>query len=218
MTSPMTWKLVPVEPTIEMMTAGAKAWAAWDADDENWSTTNLADKVWLAMLAAAPEPPAHPTDIMGRLAASPSPPAEAGEVEDIEALNAELRRCAWQNNTSVRAAALITRLAAERDAAIADLYRWRGAFQDCTPGGSEFMSPASVKAYMQNLKHETVEAKKDRVRANRERDAALAQRDALAARVRELEKREEDWRKFVDVVDEGLQTESKIRALRKGEG
>lgn len=53
----------------------------------------------------------------------------------------------------------VSRLQCERDAAIKELYRWRSAFQECTPGGSEFMSPESVIAYMRTLKRETVEAK-----------------------------------------------------------
>lgn len=55
-------------------------------------------------------------------------------------------------------APILSSMTHERDKAVADLCRWRSAFQTVTPGGSEFMSPESVIEYMQNLKRETVEA------------------------------------------------------------
>lgn len=46
---PEGWKLVPIEPTIEMEEAGAKG----SGED----STDCALGAWKAMLAAAPEPP-----------------------------------------------------------------------------------------------------------------------------------------------------------------
>lgn len=48
--------------------------------------------------------------------------------------------------------------------AVDDLCKWRAAFQSCTPGGSEFTSPEAVVDYMQNLKREFVEVKKENAR------------------------------------------------------
>ena len=62
----------------------------------------------------------------------------------------------------------IERLTKERDHAVADLCRWRSAFAECTPGGSEFMDPESVRDYMQRNKREMVQAKMDRAKAEKE--------------------------------------------------
>jgi hypothetical protein len=75
----------------------------------------------------------------------------------------------------------IATLAAERDRAIADLARWRSAFQSATPGGSEFMTPESVRDYMQSLKADTVRAKIDAVAARKEVRAARANLDIVIA-------------------------------------
>ena len=50
MTSPSAWRLVPVEPSTAMLSAGQVAWLA---DPMRRSST-----LYAAMLAAAPEPPA----------------------------------------------------------------------------------------------------------------------------------------------------------------
>lgn len=60
------------------------------------------------------------------------------------------------------------RMKRERDKAINDLCRWRSAFQACTPGGSEWMDPKSVREWMQKLKQETVEAKIEAVRLRKQ--------------------------------------------------
>lgn len=68
---------------------------------------------------------------------------------------------------------------AEKVKAINDLCKWRSAFQACTPGGSEFMTPESTRDYMQSLKRETVEAKLEVARLRKA--AASIRREALLA-------------------------------------
>ena len=63
----------------------------------------------------------------------------------------------------------------------ADLIAWRSAFQDVTPGGSEFMHPQSVRDYARKLKDETVQAKLDRARIQKD----FAKLEAEAAAMRE---------------------------------
>lgn len=72
-----------------------------------------------------------------------------------------------------------TIITAERACAEAEIARWRSAFQECTPGGSEWTSPEAVREHMQRLKSETVEAKLNAVRQER-------RADKLAAALREL--------------------------------
>lgn len=62
----------------------------------------------------------------------------------------------------------------------ADLIAWRSAFQDVTPGGSEFMHPQSVRDYARKLKDETVQAKLDRARI--QKDFAKLEAEAAAMR------------------------------------
>ena len=51
-TSPEVWKLVPVEPTDEMVEAG-------DREIEKWGVDASSSGAFRAMLAAAPQPPEH---------------------------------------------------------------------------------------------------------------------------------------------------------------
>lgn len=53
---------------------------------------------------------------------------------------------------------------AEARGEIERLIKWRSAWQDITPGGSEFMTVESVRDYARTLKAETVQAKLDRAR------------------------------------------------------
>ena len=79
---------------------------------------------------------------------------------------------AW--NLLQDAADEIELLTKERDGAVNNLCRWRSAFQECTPGGSEFMDPESVREYMQRNKSDMIQAKMDRTRA--EKASRLADR------------------------------------------
>lgn len=63
--------------------------------------------------------------------------------------------------------ARVKRAEDEQRRAIDDLCKWRAAFQACTPGGSEFMTPESTREYMQMLKRETVQAKLALAAANK---------------------------------------------------
>ena len=54
---------------------------------------------------------------------------------------------------------LLVHLEAERRAAVKKLCDWRSAFQSCTPGGSEWMSPEVVREHMQALRRDVVELK-----------------------------------------------------------
>ena len=59
---------------------------------------------------------------------------------------------------------LIAHLEAEAKASVKKLCEWRSAFQSCTPGGSEWMSPAVVRAHMEELKRSVVELKIENAR------------------------------------------------------
>lgn len=55
----------------------------------------------------------------------------------------------------------------ERDEAVAELCRWRSAFQRVTPGGSEFFDPKAVRDWADMLKMQVFEANKRAVLAER---------------------------------------------------
>ena len=59
---------------------------------------------------------------------------------------------------------LIAHLEAERKAAVKKLCDWRSAFQSCTPGGSEWMSPDVVRGHMMELRRSVTELKLENAR------------------------------------------------------
>ena len=68
---------------------------------------------------------------------------------------------------------LIVHQEEERKAAVRKLLEWRSAFQACTPGGSEWMSPETVRAHMQQLRKDVVTLKLENARL-RKRSSGVA--------------------------------------------
>ena len=75
------------------------------------------------------------------------------------------------------------------------MYRWRSAFQSVTPGGSEFMDPESVLAFMRRMKDETVTAIKNAARSKK--DARLAEAQATRMMKALTERDEPDLAEFL---------------------
>ncbi len=82
---PVGWKLVPVEPTIEMVTAPA-------IDHEDSATPDASERVYRAMLAAAPEPPVVCSGAASGDTQQPLPVTDEAQIDPVKAQMAEALR------------------------------------------------------------------------------------------------------------------------------
>lgn len=140
LSAPAGHVVVPVEPTDAMLVAGSRRHDDYFTEKGVYPRTKA---VWRAMLNAFAKPyeaDSGHSEPLGSPSASgcPAPSASAAASPTI----------ASAGEPSIT-----------ETAAVEALCKWRSAFQACTPGGSEFMTPESVREYMLNLKRETVEAK-----------------------------------------------------------